>query len=98
MLVAANAGEALLIAESNGPNIELLVTDMVMPYMDGPSLARRMRIMLPSIGLLFISGHSNRGKDTEDQGLFLAKPFTETQLAEAVTKVLIKTRSTARAT
>ncbi len=98
VLVAANAGEALLIAESNGPTIELLVTDTVMPYMDGPSLARRMLKMFPSIGLLFISGHSNRGKDTEGQGLFLAKPFTETQLADAVTKVLIATRSKTGAT
>jgi two-component system cell cycle sensor histidine kinase/response regulator CckA len=97
VLIAANAGEALLIAESHGPVIELLVTDTVMPYMDGPSLVRRMRGMLPAIGVILISGHSPRGQGSEGQDPFLAKPFSETQLARIVSQVLENVRKTARA-
>ncbi len=91
VLVAANAGEALLIAESSGPSIDLVVTDTVMPFMDGPSLARRLRSMLPSVGLLFISGHPGKGGDGETP--FLAKPFTEQELARAISSVLARVRA-----
>jgi two-component system, cell cycle sensor histidine kinase and response regulator CckA len=90
VLVAANAGEALLIAEGYGSAIELLVTDTAMPFMDGPSLARRLRSMLPSLGVLFISGQA--GGDREEQERFLAKPFTEAELARAVASALSQSR------
>jgi two-component system cell cycle sensor histidine kinase/response regulator CckA len=92
VLVASNAGEALLIADSYGPSIDLLVTDTVMPFMDGHSLARRICAKIPSVGLLFISGHPGRGNDPEDEGRFLAKPFTEAELAQAVTRALSQAR------
>jgi len=92
VLVAANAGEALLIAESYGSSIDLLVTDTAMPLMDGPSLARRLRLMFPTLGLLFISGHAGRGGEREAQDAFLAKPFTESELAQAVTLALARAR------
>jgi two-component system, cell cycle sensor histidine kinase and response regulator CckA len=93
VLVAANAGEALLIAEGHGNAIDLLVTDTVMPFMDGPSLARRLRAMLPGIGLLFISGHPGKATELESLGGFLPKPFSEAELALAVTRALTKARS-----
>jgi PAS domain S-box-containing protein len=92
VLVAANAGEALLMAEKSGSSIELLVVDAVMPFMDGYGLAKRLRALLPSVGLLFISGHSGRNAVDEVQGGFLAKPFTEEQLARAVTDALLQAR------
>jgi two-component system, cell cycle sensor histidine kinase and response regulator CckA len=88
VLVAANAGEALLIAESYGPSIDLLITDTVMPFMDGRSLSRRLRATLPTIGLLFISGHAGPEAEKEGDGRFLAKPFSEAQLACAVSVAL----------
>jgi two-component system, cell cycle sensor histidine kinase and response regulator CckA len=88
VLIAANAGEALLIAESYGTSIDLLVTDTVMPFMDGHSLAKRIRAILPSVGLLFISGHPGRGNEPEEEGRFLAKPFSESDLAQAVSRAL----------
>jgi two-component system cell cycle sensor histidine kinase/response regulator CckA len=88
VLLAANAGEALLIAESYGPSIDLLVTDTVMPLMDGHSLAKRVRSLLPSVGLLFISGHPGKGNDPDEAGRFLAKPFSESDLARAVSRAL----------
>jgi two-component system, cell cycle sensor histidine kinase and response regulator CckA len=93
VLVAANAGEALLIAESCGGSIELLVTDTVMPFMDGPSLARRLRQTLPQVGVLFISGHPGKGADPELHGRFLPKPFNEAELARAVSEALAKARA-----
>jgi PAS domain S-box-containing protein len=88
VLVAANAGEALLIAESYGPAIDLLITDTIMPFMDGRSLAKRLLADLPAMGVLFISGHA--GLVGEAEGNFLAKPFTEAQLAKAVGLALEK--------
>jgi len=84
VLLAANAGEALLIAESYSPAIDLLITDTIMPFMDGRSLAKRLLADLPSMSVLFISGHAGLVGEAEGDGDFLAKPFTEAQLAKAV--------------
>jgi PAS domain S-box-containing protein len=88
VIPAANAGEAILIAEGQGRPIDLLVSDVVMPLMDGYTLARRLTVMLPGLKVLFVSGYSERAADGESQGRFLAKPFTEAQLADAVGKAL----------
>jgi PAS domain S-box-containing protein len=88
VLVAANAGEALLIAESYGPSIDLLITDTVMPFMDGRSLARRLLTSMPALAVLFISGHASPEAERESEGRFLAKPFSEAKLARAVSLAL----------
>jgi len=88
ILVAANAGEALLMAESYGMPIDLLIADTVMPFMDGFSLARRIQSILPGIALLFISGHPGRANEPDAIGRFLAKPFNDAQLSAAVAKAL----------
>jgi PAS domain S-box-containing protein len=95
VLVAANAGEAILIAEGNGPSIDLLVTDTVMPFMDGPALARRLKAMFPSLPILLISGHPGKASIHEGIGDFLPKPFTEAELAKAVSKALTLSRGAA---
>ncbi|MDA8427218.1 MAG: response regulator [Treponema sp.] len=88
VLAASNAGEALLIAESHGKPIDLLVSDVVMPFMDGYSLSRRLCAMLPAMEVLFVSGHPERAGDPDVAGRFLAKPFTESQLLQAVHSAL----------
>ncbi len=88
VLSADNAGEALLIAESQGRPIDLLVADVVMPYMDGYSLARRLGAMLPGLKVLYVSGYPDRSQDEAAIGRFLAKPFSELDLAVAVEKAL----------
>ncbi len=90
VLAAANAGEALLIAESYGRPIDLLVTDTVMPFMDGYTLAKRLETILPGIGVLFVSGHPERAADPEASGRFLPKPFTENELSRAVSEALLR--------
>ena len=97
VLVAANAGEALLITESYGSSIALLVTDAVMPLMDGYSLAKRVGALVPGIGILVVSGQPERTAAALSDAAagissvaFLAKPFTEPQLAAAVAEALAK--------
>jgi PAS domain S-box-containing protein len=88
VLSASNAGEALLIAESYGTSIDLLVTDSIMPFMDGRSLARRLSATLPDLGVLYISGHPMPEVELEKEGHFLAKPFSEAELTKAVSAAL----------
>lgn len=88
VLVAANAGEAILIAESYGPSIDLLITDTVMPFLDGRSLAARLKIELPSMAVLYTSGHADLIAEAGDAPDFLAKPFDEQDLAQAVGRLL----------
>lgn len=88
VIPAANAGEAMLIAESQGRPIDLLVSDVVMPLMDGYTLARRLSVLIPGLKILFISGYSERAEDEELSGRFLQKPFTEDEIVAAVAKAL----------
>jgi len=93
VLTAANAGEAILIAESQGRPIDLLVSDIVMPLMDGYSLARRLVAMRPEMRILYISAYHERGTDEEARGRFLAKPFSEAELADSVDRLLLADQS-----
>jgi two-component system cell cycle sensor histidine kinase/response regulator CckA len=92
VLVAETPGEALkLVAEQSGA-IHVLLTDVVMPGMDGKQLARRIGAVRPGVKVLFISGYTadvvaQRG--VLDEGVqFLAKPFSRDDLARKVREVL----------
>lgn len=88
---AAHAAEALELAERE-PDLHALVSDVVMPGMDGPSLAARLRTQRPSLRVLLISGFSPEGwPDGLDghQGVrFLQKPFGLRELADTLREVL----------
>jgi two-component system, cell cycle sensor histidine kinase and response regulator CckA len=92
-VIEAKSGEAALeeIREMAG-DIDLLVTDVVMPQMDGPRLVREARALQPAIKVIFISGYAEDafrerlGSDTDIH--FLAKPFSLKQLATKVKEVL----------
>lgn len=70
--------------------IDLLITDVMMPGMDGPTLAKQIRAVMPDLKIIFVSGYSEEKlKDTLGDGIFfLAKPFTLKQLAAKVKEVL----------
>jgi two-component system cell cycle sensor histidine kinase/response regulator CckA len=90
----ARTGEgALDILEDHINEIDLLVTDMVMPGMDGATLARLVRQERPGLPVILISGYSEeaaRGELTESVDFhFLPKPFSLTQLAAKVKEVLL---------
>jgi two-component system cell cycle sensor histidine kinase/response regulator CckA len=92
VVLAADSGESALklMEQQENKHIDLLVTDVVMPIMDGPTLAQRMRQSSPGLRIVFMSGYTeDRLKDHMGEGIyFLPKPFTLKQLAEKVKEVL----------
>ncbi|WP_247881025.1 PAS domain-containing sensor histidine kinase [Skermanella sp. TT6] len=92
-VLEARSGEAalsLLNSESN--RVDLLVSDVVMPHMDGPTLIRHVRDKRPEMKVIFISGYTeDKFRDQIDAGEhihFLPKPFSLKQLAGKVKEVL----------
>ncbi len=92
VLVAANGDDAITTFTNTPADqpIDLLITDVVMPGMDGPTVARTIREKNDAIKIIFISGYTeDRLKDYMGPGIFfLPKPFTLKQLAEKVKEVL----------
>jgi two-component system cell cycle sensor histidine kinase/response regulator CckA len=90
VLVAENGEEALEILGREG-KVDLLISDVVMPTMDGPTTVREARKMHPDLPILFISGYAEEQlrKSIDIPNVsFLAKPFSVQQLAETVRDVL----------
>ena len=90
MLTAEN-GEAALDLLETCERPDLLLSDVVMPSMDGPTMARRVRARYPDIPILFMSGYAEeqlRKSIDLDNVAFLPKPFSVQQLAEAARDVL----------
>jgi two-component system, cell cycle sensor histidine kinase and response regulator CckA len=92
-VIEAKSGEAALDLIRNAEErIDLLITDVVMPRMDGPRLVREVREILPQIQVIFISGYTEdafRQRLDSDSGIdFLPKPFSLKQLATKVRDVI----------
>jgi CheY-like chemotaxis protein len=95
--ILERAGHRVLVAEAGLPalqllgtlkdSLDLLITDVVMPEMSGPTLADRVRESRPGLQVLFISGHT-RGARTED-GEFLAKPYSAQTLLSKVQEMAL---------
>ena len=93
VLEAKNGEAAMQLLTTEGAKVDLLITDVVMPQMDGPTLARNVRRMRPDMKVVFISGYAeDRFKDELDGGdnaaHFLPKPFSLKQLASKVKEVI----------
>jgi len=90
VLEAANGVEARRLWAAEGPSVDLLLTDMVMPErISGIDLARELRATKPSLPVVVMSGYSAELTDGEaDDVLFLGKPFTIGVLSEAVARGL----------
>jgi two-component system, cell cycle sensor histidine kinase and response regulator CckA len=93
VLEAADGMEALRVAQRHGGTIDLLLTDMVMPQMNGNVLAERLRAVHPRLKVLFISGYSDgmlgQQRLVERKDALLQKPFTPALLARTVRDVLL---------
>jgi two-component system cell cycle sensor histidine kinase/response regulator CckA len=90
VLTADNGEEALEIV-NRGEVIDLLITDVVMPVMDGPTMVREARKTRPELPILFMSGYAEeqlRKSIDIDNVAFLPKPFSVQELSEAARKVL----------
>jgi two-component system cell cycle sensor histidine kinase/response regulator CckA len=92
VLEAASGESALELLSERGAEVDLLITDVVMPNLDGPGLVARVRESHPRLKVIFISGYTEDSfRQDLDQGAdvrFLPKPFTLKQLAGAVKDVL----------
>ena len=84
VLEAATPSEALALARDVGAEVDLLVTDVVLPEMDAFELASRITCELPAVRVLYTSGYTNAAAE----GPFIQKPFTPAQLIEKVGAVL----------
>jgi two-component system, cell cycle sensor histidine kinase and response regulator CckA len=92
VLEAGNGVEAIDVLEKADGRVDLVVSDVVMPEMDGPTLARELRIRNPSLKIIFVSGYAEDAfqKHLPEHGqfAFLPKPFTLKQLVAAVKETL----------
>jgi two-component system cell cycle sensor histidine kinase/response regulator CckA len=92
VLEADSGDTALKIFEENQDKIDLVLSDVVMPEMDGPTLLKELRRRGAKTKIVFISGYAEDAfeKNLEGQAdfAFLPKPFTLKQLAEAVKQAM----------
>jgi two-component system cell cycle sensor histidine kinase/response regulator CckA len=91
VLTATNGEEALELLQE-GAEIDLLISDVVMPTMDGPTLVRAARAQFPDLKILFMSGYAEeqlRKSIAIDRVSFLAKPFSVQQLGQAARDALL---------
>jgi two-component system, cell cycle sensor histidine kinase and response regulator CckA len=89
VLEASNAGSALAAYEKNGHKIDMVLTDVVMPQMNGFVLGRQLASRAPSLKILYMSGFRDNPGDTgEKPREFLHKPFTPEVLLNKVREVL----------
>jgi len=90
-VITATNGEEALEVLGQGRAIDLLVSDVVMPTMDGPTMVREARRTFPDLPVLFMSGYAEeqlRKSIDLDRVAFLPKPFSVQQLAEAARDTL----------
>ncbi len=80
VLEARDGQEALRVSEQHGEPIHLLLTDVVMPYMNGRELAQALGARRPETRVLYMSGYADDAT-LEHMSAFLAKPFTAESLA-----------------
>jgi two-component system cell cycle sensor histidine kinase/response regulator CckA len=89
---ATDGDEALARFESRAPTIALLLTDVVMPGMNGRVLAERMRALHPDLLVLFMSGYADEILNLQElvgPGVsFVAKPFTPSALVRQIDQML----------
>ena len=90
-VITAENGEDALQVLAKGEPIDLLISDVVMPGMDGPTMVREARESRPDLKILFMSGYAEeqlrKSIDIENVN-FLPKPFSVTDLAEAARRTM----------
>ena len=93
VLEASNGVEAIEAFARHG-HVDLVVSDVVMPEMDGPTLLKELRRRDPNVKIIFVSGYAeeafSKNLPSQEQYAFLAKPFTLKQLVAEVKKTLVQ--------
>jgi PAS domain S-box-containing protein len=90
LLEAADGATALGLARNHPGEISLLLTDVVMPQMSGPEVARRLRELRPGLKVLYMSGYAKPSIEVDlgKGDAMIQKPFSPTAIAESVRKIL----------
>ncbi len=91
VLEARDGLEALAVSEEHTGRLDLILSDVVMPRMGGPELARQLSPLRPHVRWVFMSGYPDRARMPEVVGSeapFLEKPFRPSQLGRTIRKVL----------
>jgi CheY-like chemotaxis protein len=92
VLEAADATEAIHIAEGHVNNIKLLVTDVILPGMNGKTMAEGLQRLIPQLKVIFTSGYPADVISSRvflDRGAgYLQKPFSPESLAQKIREVL----------
>ncbi len=91
VLEAPGGEEALQIAHANAQRIDLVLTDVRMPGLDGPTLVRKLASVLPSVPVVYMSGDPDgrlRQELSAPGRTLLDKPFTVAQLTRTLAEVL----------
>ncbi len=95
-VLQADSGEAAIaIVDGHKGRIDLIVSDVVMPNMDGPTMIKALKGKLPGVKIIFVSGYAEdafeKSLDPDQEFHFLPKPFSLKQLAAAVKEVISAT-------
>jgi CheY-like chemotaxis protein len=92
VLEAPDGANALKLAAEHYGEIDLLITDMIMPGMSGQDLAHRMRDQYQGIGVIYMSGYSEmaagEAAKNDKSAVVLTKPFSRSALLRTVREVL----------
>jgi two-component system cell cycle sensor histidine kinase/response regulator CckA len=92
VIEASNGIEAMEALEQKNGAVDLVVSDVVMPEMDGPTLLKTMRGRNPDLKIIFVSGYAEdafeKSLPENQQFAFLPKPFTLSQLVAAVKETM----------
>ncbi len=92
-LAEASGGEEAIALVGDPRTLDLLITDEMMPGMEGHELSRLLRAANPNLKVLYLTGHSDRLFEAKRQmwalEAYLDKPFTPESLREAVALLLV---------
>lgn len=90
VLEAADGEQALQLAAEHAGEVDILVTDVVMPRMGGGELSAALRRTMPDLKVLYVSGYVEPGqrRDIPDDAVFLSKPYVPDELLLAVRRTL----------
>jgi two-component system, cell cycle sensor histidine kinase and response regulator CckA len=92
VLTATDGKDALQIMQTYGEPLDLVLTDVIMPNVSGPELARNLQVQFPQVKVLFMSGYTDdavvRHGLLEADVSFIQKPYTPTELARKVRQIL----------
>jgi two-component system, cell cycle sensor histidine kinase and response regulator CckA len=87
-LTAADGTEAVALYAQHKDEIKVVLTDLMMPYMDGPSTIRALRKLNPKVRIIASSGLAGNGRAIEGAKMFLPKPYTAERLLKALADVI----------